>query len=584
MSAGTETVYMNVGDTRTLSFSAPTYIVGTQWTISDNNAVSFISTPGSMATSATIKALSPRTAANRCLVHCVYYYRELDPVSGQYIYQRTGYQDWEIIIHENGGGGNGGGGSSGTTVSLHLNSLSLLVGNSTNIMAYPSDNSYIGSYSWISNNTNVVSLSNQRGPLVTLTGVSSGTTVVRVSLDNGNYDEITVNVSNNGSSDNTADFQYELNEDGQSYTVYAKNPSKLSGNILIPDRYNNKPVTQIGKSAFHSSNISSVIIPNSITGIGGYAFQFCSKLSFMALSDNLTEIGNSAFYGCSNLSSIKFPSTLQTIKQYAFSDCESLQEVNLPKNVSLQGPVFSDCDNLININFEDNDNAYGYYSLDGVLYEALSGTNQLVAFPPGRSGEFKIPDKVDFLQAQAFEGCRKLTSVKFPSEINLINTQCFKNCVSIYFVEITHNITTINYEAFSGCDNLTTIKLSDGLRKISDRCFYGCKNLTSIYYNATNPVSSSVDIFPANVYNKASLYVPADAINEFKTISPWKNFENIKPYDFGGVDGVFIDPDDKNPTEIYNIYGIQVADSTEDLAPGIYIVRQGKANKKIIVY
>lgn len=33
-------------------------------------------------------------------IHCLYYYRELDPVTGKYIYQRSGYVDYDVFVEE----------------------------------------------------------------------------------------------------------------------------------------------------------------------------------------------------------------------------------------------------------------------------------------------------------------------------------------------------------------------------------------------------------------------------------------------------------------------------------------------------
>ena len=49
-----------------------------------------------------------------------------------------------------------------------------------------------------------------------------------------------------------------------------------------------------------------------------------------------------------------------------------------------------------------------------------------------------------------------------------------------------------------------------------------------------------------------------------------------------GINNI-VAPEYDGPTEVYNLNGIKVADSTEGLAPGLYIVRQGSSVKKIAV-
>ena len=46
------------------------------------------------------------------------------------------------------------------------------------------------------------------------------------------------------------------------------------------------------------SGLTSVTIPNSVTSIGGSAFQYCSGLTAITISNNVTSIGGSAFQYC----------------------------------------------------------------------------------------------------------------------------------------------------------------------------------------------------------------------------------------------------------------------------------------------
>ncbi len=64
-------------------------------------------------------------------------------------------------------------------------------------------------------------------------------------------------------------------------------------------------------------------------------------------------------------------------------------------------------------------------------------------------------------------------------------------------------------------------------------------------------------------------------------IDPWKNFKHIEAYEPTGIDEIGSDFYYDDPTEIYDLSGMKVTDSTDDLAPGVYIVRQGNNVKKI---
>ena len=68
-----------------------------------------------------------------------------------------------------------------------------------------------------------------------------------------------------------------------------------------------------------------------------------------------------------------------------------------------------------------------------------------------------------------------------------------------------------------------------------------------------------------------------------KDINPWKNFKNIKVYDSTSIVEIIPDFNKDAPYEIFNLNGVKVADSTENLPSGIYILRQGNLAKKIAV-
>ncbi len=77
--------------------------------------------------------------------------------------------------------------------------------------------------------------------------------------------------------------------------------SLATGEIVIPNS-----VTSIGSYAFYDcSGLTSVTIPNSVTSIGNCAFFGCSGLTSVTIGNSVTSIGNKAFYNCSGLTSIE---------------------------------------------------------------------------------------------------------------------------------------------------------------------------------------------------------------------------------------------------------------------------------------
>lgn len=140
--------------------------------------------------------------------------------------------------------------------------------------------------------------------------------------------------------------------------------------INVPDS-----VTSIGGDAFNNCGISKINIPEGITEIEANTFRGCINLSSITIPESVTSIGSSAFAFCSGLTSITIPSKVTIIDEYAFEACGSITSIIIGANVTSIGEyAFRNCDSLTRIT---------------------------------------IPASVTSIGALAFDGCESLTSVTF---------------------------------------------------------------------------------------------------------------------------------------------------------------------------
>jgi hypothetical protein len=86
--------------------------------------------------------------------------------------------------------------------------------------------------------------------------------------------------------------------------------------IVIPPKVSGIAINDI-LMAFEKTNISGVIIPNSVTSIGNSAF-YDNQLTSVVIPNSVTSIGNNAFYN-NKLTNVVIPNSVTSIEHSAFS-------------------------------------------------------------------------------------------------------------------------------------------------------------------------------------------------------------------------------------------------------------------------
>ena len=110
--------------------------------------------------------------------------------------------------------------------------------------------------------------------------------------------------------------------------------------LVIPDS-----VVSIGDGAFsHCESLKNIVLPNSITSIGFCVFQHCRSLKSLVIPDSVTSIDSLAFCYCESLTSLVIPDGVTSIGDGAFCTCESLESLVIPGGVtSIEKMAFSGC-------------------------------------------------------------------------------------------------------------------------------------------------------------------------------------------------------------------------------------------------
>lgn len=243
--------------------------------------------------------------------------------------------------------------------------------------------------------------------------------------------------SSNTYTDKYGEWTYERSTEGYGYKITGYTGSMTD--IVIPDEINNMPVVEIGNSAFaYCSDLTSIVIPDTVVYIDDYAFNYCSGLTSITIPDSVYSIGESAFTYCSSLPCILIPDSVTYIGDSAFNYC----------------------DNLSNIDISENNSVYS--SIDGVLFN--NDKSELIYFPNANSTDnYVVPDGVTTIGDSAFYCCTSLNSITISESVNYINDSAFSGCTNLTDVTIPDDVIYIGNYAFEYCSNLTSITIPENV-------------------------------------------------------------------------------------------------------------------------
>ena len=105
-------------------------------------------------------------------------------------------------------------------------------------------------------------------------------------------------------------------------------------------------VRHVGERAFERCGVRRVVLPDSISSIGDYAFYGCAALEAVRLPNDLRQIGAGAFCG-SGLREIRIPGGVERVPRMAFSGCVALERVQIDDGVRfIDSRAFADCRSL----------------------------------------------------------------------------------------------------------------------------------------------------------------------------------------------------------------------------------------------
>ena len=219
----------------------------------------------------------------------------------------------------------------------------------------------------------------------------------------------------------------------------------------------------------NDEKVTDLVIPNSVTSIGAYAFYNCKGMNSVTIPNNVTSIGRSAFGGCKDLKvhicdiaawcnidwdrspfankegfylngekivDLTIPEGVQEIKSYAFYEWGNLKSVTIPSSTTSIGVyAFSKCNELTNIVVDDKNPTFDSRDNCNAIIRTAKNTLRIGC------KNTVIPNNVTGIESCAFYSCDSLTNIEIPKSVTSIGNDAFRDC---YNLSIVYNYSSLN--------------------------------------------------------------------------------------------------------------------------------------------
>ena len=264
-------------------------------------------------------------------------------------------------------------------------------------------------------------------------------------------------------------------QDGKTIFKY---PCGKTGTYRIQDG-----VEKIDQHCFITSQLSEIIMPNTVKETGIYSF-FKSTISNITLSTNLTSLGGYSFELCIYLKSIVLPDGLQTIGDKCFSGCQILETINIPSSVTkIGGDAFGSCSENLTINIENGD----YFMNQNDIF--IDIVNNMIIMYTGNSTNITISQSVKTIGSSSFSKKKNLENVIFENNSNLtsIDMYAFRYCSNLKSIQFPQGLAIISNYAFESCASLMSVSIPSSTSQIGYHAFANCYSIQKVEINSESP-------------------------------------------------------------------------------------------------
>ena len=320
--------------------------------------------------------------------------------------------------------------------------------------------------------------------------------------------------------------------------------------------------TKINDYAFdNQANLKGIVMPNSVTAMGDYAFRSCGLKDF-TFPSSVDSISIGLLKKCSDLKAVRIPGSVTYIFREVFSGCSASEEINVEDSGT---PLFfegyylyyhDDSDMYYPTSYGD----YGFHS-SSPKHLYLGRDMQMSEFLYDYGYGYGEQDLNKGLSILPVDSLQTLVVGK---EVTILNLPT----IPLYYEWVETDNEYGGYSRYyTTLTSVTCLGVTPPTFPVDE------------WNNVQDPfVHPYVEEYAKNFLKICvPLTVPEDATEAYKTAEVWKDFYTIQGEDLTGIKNAS-DNDSPN-APIYNMKGMRMSGTRETLPAGMYI----QNGKKFVV-
>lgn len=265
---------------------------------------------------------------------------------------------------------------------------------------------------------------------------------------------------------------------GVNYYVDGFKSSAFKDNKVVKEIRTNLTEFVVGESAFEGSSLEKIDFEKMIS-VDAAAFKNSSVSGEVEFTNKLISISQSAFYGCENITAVDFSAitniSITKVAAHMFYGCSNLESVELADSMAaIDANAFNGCAKLTSFDFVKNS------SVVELGNNSFANCKML--------DNITISDRFVPRGTSIFDGCEITTmtlSKLFYNDGYAVNSfTSWYGDLSETLETLTLNgtVSTINKEYFKNYSALKTLDMSTVV-EIKNNAFKGCTNLENIAFS-----------------------------------------------------------------------------------------------------